>query len=185
MRIAALLVAALVFLPSNIVGADVRVDEHAFAPVLHNAEHAALPDPVALFIPPRTRPARLLIMPADGRVSSLFGWRRDPILGKRRFHAGIDIANLRDSRIGAVADGVVRIAGAAAGCGLAVVIDHGDGRQTRSCHLERLVVRPGDRVAAGETIGSMGATGRATGSHLHFELSRGGVPIDPASWLSL
>ena len=175
---------ALVLLLPDAVRADVRVDEHAFTPLLHDAEHVAIPDLIAACLPPRAVPGRFLIPPTDGRVSSLFGWRRDPILGTRRFHAGIDFANLRSSRVVAAADGRVRRAGAAAGCGLAVVIDHGGGLKTRSCHLDRLLVRAGDRVAAGETIGLMGATGRATGSHLHFELIDDGRPADPAPLLA-
>lgn len=125
-------------------------------------------------------------MPADGRVSSAFGWRRDPVLGVRRFHRGIDIANIKDSRVVAAAGGVVLASGRSAGCGLVVEVGHGMETSTRYCHLDRLVVSAGDRVSSGDTIGLMGKTGRATGCHLHFELIEGERAVDPAPslWLA-
>ncbi|MBI2346209.1 MAG: M23 family metallopeptidase [Deltaproteobacteria bacterium] len=120
-----------------------------------------------------------VIFPAIGIVTSGFGGRRDPLWRGRRFHRGIDIANVRATAIHAVQAGIIRAAGRAGGYGLLVEIDHGYGWRTRYAHLARLDVQVGDLVMAGAIIGGMGATGRATGTHLHFELEYLGMPIDP------
>jgi murein DD-endopeptidase MepM/ murein hydrolase activator NlpD len=115
----------------------------------------------------------------EGRISSNFGLRRDPVTGNRRFHRGVDIAAPKGSPIGAFAEGTVVFAGRQGGYGKTVVIEHADGRQTRYAHAERLMVRAGDVVRAGETIATVGSTGRSTGPHLHFEVSEEGQRIDP------
>ena len=185
MRMIVSLISAFLCVTANTACADVRVDERYLAPAMHDAQESLLPDPLSAIALPDARARFLLRMPADGRISSPFGWRRDPIDGSRRFHAGLDIANLRSSRVVAAAPGRVVHAGAMAGCGLAVEIDHGGGLSTRYCHLDRIVARAGRRIAAGATLGLMGDTGRSTAPHLHFQLSIDGRPLDPAPFLWL
>lgn len=117
-----------------------------------------------------------------GRVSSAYGWRRDPIDGGLKFHKGTDIAMPTGQTVGAAASGQVAFAGEQAGYGLTVVIDHGGDLRTRYAHLSKLDVKVGQTVTRGQAIAQSGATGRATGPHLHFEVLDGGRPIDPAAF---
>lgn len=117
------------------------------------------------------------------RLSSRFGYRQHPLLGKRALHAGIDIPGPQGTPVQASEGGVVSFAGSAGGYGNMVEIDHGAGFRTRYAHLSRIFVRPGAAVARGETIARMGSTGRSTGSHLHFEVRVDGQPADPLDYL--
>ena len=117
-------------------------------------------------------------------VSSNFGVRHDPINGTQRFHTGVDIAAQEGSPILAAASGVVRQAGRRGGYGNAVEIDNGHGISTLYGHASALSVKEGERVKAGEPVALVGHTGRATGSHLHFEVRKDGKPIDPESTLN-
>jgi murein DD-endopeptidase MepM/ murein hydrolase activator NlpD len=123
------------------------------------------------------------VWPAEGEVTSRFGWRRSPFGTRWRFHSGLDIARRRGVPVLSTADGVVSSAGWDGGFGRAVYVDHGLGVSTAYAHLHHLDVSTGDRVIAGQRIGSMGSTGRSTGPHLHFELRFDGVPVDPADYL--
>lgn len=120
-----------------------------------------------------------LRMPLWGRISSFFGLRRDPINGRHRHHAGVDLAAPRGTSIAAAGDGQVIFAGKRRGYGNTVVIEHADGRRTLYAHAERLLVRSGERVRAGQPIATVGTTGRATGPHLHFEVIEAGRRVDP------
>jgi murein DD-endopeptidase MepM/ murein hydrolase activator NlpD len=121
-----------------------------------------------------------------GRLSSAYGWRRDPINGTRRFHKGIDVAMPVGQSVPAARDGRVTFAGEMRGYGLAVVIDHGHGLSTRYGHLSAIDVQAGDTVTAGQTIAESGSTGRSTGPHLHFEVLDNGQPVNPmVSWARL
>lgn len=120
-----------------------------------------------------------LRMPLWARLSSSFGLRRDPINGRQRYHAGVDLAAPRGTSIAAAGDGRVIFAGKRRGYGNTVVIEHADGRRTLYAHAERLLVQPGDHVRAGQPIATVGATGRATGPHLHFEVVEDGRRVDP------
>lgn len=117
---------------------------------------------------------------ADGWVSSAYGPRRDPISGLPAHHAGLDFTGSPDSAILAVAPGVVAWSGPRAGYGNLIEIDHGNGWVTRYGHNARNLVAPGDYVKPGQTIALMGATGRATGTHLHFEVRYQGRAMNPA-----
>ena len=119
----------------------------------------------------------------ESRVTSTFGVRRHPVTGEVKAHDGIDLAAPVGTPVRAAATGTVTFAGRRGGYGLVVMIDHGDGTQTRYAHQSRLDVHVGDRVAAGQPIGAVGATGLATGPHLHFEIRRDGIPVDPAAVL--
>jgi murein DD-endopeptidase MepM/ murein hydrolase activator NlpD len=119
-----------------------------------------------------------------GRLTSAYGWRRDPINGAAKFHKGADIAMPVGQDVPTARAGSVSFAGTRSGYGLTVEVDHGDGVVTRYAHLSEMQVKAGDAVAAGQVIAKSGATGRATGPHLHFEVLEGGRPVDPAGWLS-
>jgi murein DD-endopeptidase MepM/ murein hydrolase activator NlpD len=120
-----------------------------------------------------------LIWPVEtGKITSHFGLRRN------RLHAGIDIAAPRGTPIRAAADGQVLIARRQGAYGKLIIIEHASDRQTVYSHLDTFSVTEGDIVKAGEFIGRMGRTGRATGSHLHFETRIGnGIPRDPLAFL--
>lgn len=141
---------------------------------------------------PRIR-TRVLLDPGEFLVTSPFGRRRHPVTGEEgAFHAGIDGAlwngrMLLETGICAWRSGVVAEAADGMGpAGTAVVIDHGDGWTSRYFHLEEgsLRVGPGDSVEEGGLLGWMGKTGRATGEHLHFQLERDGIPVDPLPLLA-
>jgi murein DD-endopeptidase MepM/ murein hydrolase activator NlpD len=117
-------------------------------------------------------------------VSSNYGERTDPILGTHRFHTGIDVAAQEGSPILAAASGTVRRAGLRGGYGQAVEIDNGNGISTLYGHASALAVKEGQRVSAGQPIAFVGHTGRATGSHLHFEVRDHDKPTDPKSTLN-
>lgn len=122
--------------------------------------------------------------PAPGHVvTSSFGVRRDPILGKPAFHAGMDFRARYGTVVRATAAGTVIKAGWAGGYGRMVEIDNGKGITTRFGHLSRIEVTPGQRVEAGTAIGESGSSGRSTGPHLHYEIRRNGQPVDPRRFL--
>lgn len=119
------------------------------------------------------------ILPLIGRLSSGFGLRVDPLGEGKRHHKGLDIAAPSGSPIGAVEGGVVRAAGWRGGYGNAVVVEHADGTEALYGHCEQLKVQVGQRVQPGQTIATVGSTGRSTGPHLHFELRQNGEQVDP------
>jgi len=125
------------------------------------------------------------VVPAEGRITSAFGARMDPFHRGRRFHAGIDIANVKMSEIKAAADGVVTFVGRRGGYGRAIIIDHGNGFKTEYGHLRKYTVKKGDVVRTGDIIAGMGSSGRSTGTHLHFEIRKNDKPVDPLARLMI
>jgi murein DD-endopeptidase MepM/ murein hydrolase activator NlpD len=123
------------------------------------------------------------IWPAHGWLTSRVGSRPDPITGDKDFHQGLDISADQGSQVYATADGVVTHAAAEGGYGNLIVLDHGYGLETRYGHLSRYNVRPGDRVKRGDVVGFVGSTGRATGSHLHYEVRVNGRLLNPLQLL--
>ncbi|MBD2301256.1 peptidoglycan DD-metalloendopeptidase family protein [Nostoc sp. FACHB-87] len=121
--------------------------------------------------------------PSNAPTSSPFGWRIHPILGYRRFHAGLDFAASYGSTIRAADSGTVIFAGWYGGYGRAVIIDHGNGLTTLYGHSSELFVSEGQGVQRGQAIAAVGSTGFSTGPHLHFEVRRRGTPINPADFL--
>jgi murein DD-endopeptidase MepM/ murein hydrolase activator NlpD len=109
-------------------------------------------------------------LPVSGVISSPLGWRKDPIDGEMKYHAGTDIAAPLGSPIRAVADGRVIESGPKGTYGNAVVIQTEDGRKMLYAHNNQNFVQVGDWVSQGEQIAAVGATGRATGPHVHFEV---------------
>ena len=160
------------------------VDPRRPAHDLAGAQALAAPPSGAAARPPGgVAGAAGLRWPVAGVVTSPFGLRVHPLTGQRRLHAGIDLAAPTGTAVTAPAGGRVTIAGVAGGYGLLVVLDHGGGVTTRYAHLSRLSVRPGQRVAAGAVLGAVGSTGLSSGAHLHFEVRRHGVAVDPLPWL--
>ncbi len=124
-------------------------------------------------------------VPCSTRVTSRFGTRSDPFTGQTATHNGIDIDGFNNDGniIVSAADGTVITASYDSAYGNYVVIDHGD-MTTLYAHMSGMAVSAGDYVSAGQTIGYLGATGRATGTHCHFEVFVGGSRVDPASYFS-
>jgi len=119
------------------------------------------------------------------RFSSPFGQRIHPILNYQRLHAGVDLGASTGEPILATADGVVAIAAVRGGYGNCVVIDHGSAIASLYGHQSRMLVRPGQRVKAGDVIGEVGSTGLSTGPHLHFETRFRGIPVNPLNFVAL
>jgi murein DD-endopeptidase MepM/ murein hydrolase activator NlpD len=109
-------------------------------------------------------------LPVSGVISSPQGWRKDPINGEMKYHDGTDIAAPLGTPIRAVAGGRVIESGPKGTYGNAVVIETGDGRKMLYAHNNQNFVQVGDWVSQGEQIAEVGATGRATGPHVHFEV---------------
>jgi len=121
-------------------------------------------------------------MPVEGRLSSPFGWRNISVNGNR-FHGGVDFAASPGTRVVAARSGRVIRAGWWGTYGYVVVLDHGDGTETRYAHLSTYSVAAGDMVRQGDTLGGVGSTGASTGPHLHFEIRLGGSAVDPLPYL--
>ena len=114
-----------------------------------------------------------------GEVTSAFGWRRDPFTHKMKFHQGVDLRAAYGQEVQAASKGIVVFSGDQGGYGTSVVVEHQDGTRTRYAHLSATLVRKGDQVGAGEPVGRAGRSGRATGTHLHFEVMSDGRAVDP------
>ncbi len=117
----------------------------------------------------------------DARLSSKFGWRQHPILRKKKFHFGLDLAAELGTPVRAAADGVVTMAGRNGNYGMYIRIDHGSDLATGYAHLSSIVttLKVGMRVTQGEMIGFVGKTGLATGPHLCFQLLHGKKQLNP------
>jgi len=132
----------------------------------------------SLAVPSRFVPDGHIGWPTDGLLSSGFGMRGGG------FHGGIDLSGERGTPIVAADGGVVMFSGQGPdGYGNAVMLDHGNGLMTLYAHNERNVVRQGERVRRGQIVALMGDTGRASGTHVHFEVHQHGQRVDPLRWL--
>jgi len=140
-------------------------------------ENAILARELKAEIHPEGRPV------SSGFISSYFGERADPFDGRGAFHKGVDFAGTAGSKVVAVAAGIVTWAGARAGYGNLVEINHGDGYVTRYAHNERALVSVGQTVKRGDPLALMGSTGHSTGPHVHFEVLRNGRAVDPLSFI--
>ena len=121
---------------------------------------------------------------AESFITSGFGPRLDPFLGRPAIHPGIDFAALEGSPAHATAAGTVIVAGANGGYGNEVEIDHGNGITTRYGHLSEIDVQIGQVVGKGAVVGKTGSTGRSTGPHLHYEVRVDGAAVDPTTFIS-
>ncbi len=148
---------------------------------LAKAQPLGLGDQLVREITRGPQAGRTVAPAADGSVvTSGFGWRQDPLTGVPAFHKGIDVRATYGDAVTAAGSGRVVVAQSQGGYGQTVVVDHGGGRQTRYAHLSAVGVQVGDTVAAGDPVGRAGRSGRATGTHVHFEATQGGEPVDPA-----
>lgn len=123
------------------------------------------------------------IWPVRGPITSRFGARRDPWDDEPENHPGIDIQARYGLPVTASGDGRVLFAGRETGYGRLVIIDHGGDIDTFYAHLSAVYVREGQTIRRGEPIGAVGASGRATGTHLHYEVRVAGAPVDPRRYL--
>jgi murein DD-endopeptidase MepM/ murein hydrolase activator NlpD len=123
------------------------------------------------------------IWPLKARLSSRFGWRKDPISGERRFHQGIDLAASQGTTVRAALAGRVLKSGTNGKYGNVVVVNHGQGLTTLYAHNSKNLVKAGDLVQAGMPLAEVGSTGRSTGPHLHFEVRRHNRHLDPLGFL--
>jgi murein DD-endopeptidase MepM/ murein hydrolase activator NlpD len=119
----------------------------------------------------------------EGWISSYFGSRADPFTGYTAVHKGVDFAAPEGTKVSTVAAGLVTFAGEKAGFGQMVEVNHGNGLATRYCHNEKLLVKQGDMVRKGQDVSLMGSTGHSTGPHLHFEVLRNGIQVDPLRFI--
>ncbi len=121
--------------------------------------------------------------PISGRITSSFGNRENPLHGGNDFHSGIDISAPTGTPVTSTADGVVSFSGWSGGSGNLVVIEHGFGYSTFYAHNKTNLVKVGQRVKRGDIIAYSGATGNATGPHSHYEIWKGGRPVNPLPFL--
>ena len=123
-------------------------------------------------------------LPAEGYISSGYGYRTHPITKMRDFHSGFDIMTDRGNPVRATADGVVSFAGRSGGNGNLIVLEHGYGYSTIYAHNEEVLVRAGQVVKKGELIAHVGSTGLSTGPHVHYEIWKEGRPVNPGPFAS-
>lgn len=124
-----------------------------------------------------------MVRPVVGPITSNFGYRSHPILGRGRFHAGTDFGAPTGAPIFAADSGTVIVAEWYGGYGNAVIVDHGNGLTTLYGHCSQLYVTVGQGVQRGQTIAAIGSTGLSTGPHLHFEVRQQGEPVEPLAYL--
>lgn len=121
-----------------------------------------------------------LARPLDkGSITSLFGYRKNPVSGKYTFHSGLDLASPQGSNIYAILRGTVVFAGYESGYGNYIIVDHGGGLASLYAHCSKLIAQVGDKVEKGEIIALVGSTGNSTGPHLHIELRKNNKRCDP------
>ena len=125
------------------------------------------------------------LWPVEGQVTGSFGERIDPFNGEGAFHSGVDIGSNYGAKIIAPADGVVTFTDSMGGYGKAIMIDHGNGISTRYGHLSGFAVTAGQHVHRGDLIGFVGASGRSTGPHLHYEVRINDTPVNPYKYLRI
>ncbi len=124
-------------------------------------------------------------VPLYGRITSKFGYRKDPFNGRLAFHSGLDLKAKPKQPVFATANGRVKFAGWSGGYGKLVIIKHKYGYETYYGHLYKIRVKKGQWVKAGTVIGYAGSTGRSTGVHLHYEIRRYGKLLNPLRYLYL
>ena len=126
-------------------------------------------------------------VPSGHTITSRFGNRVDPFTGETRYHSGIDIDGYGNDggSIVAAMSGTVITADSNSGYGNYIIIDHGNGYKTLYAHMAGFAITLGQWVEAGQTVGYLGATGRATGTHCHFEVFYNGERVDPEQFFSV
>ena len=119
----------------------------------------------------------------EASITSPFGYRIDPFLGRPALHPGVDLLQPYGAEIRATGAGRIAHAGPMGGYGDMVEIDHGAGLTTRYGHMSEISVEEGQTVVAGEVLGRLGSSGRSTGPHLHYEVRVDGEPVDPERFM--
>jgi murein DD-endopeptidase MepM/ murein hydrolase activator NlpD len=179
----AVLVLALVF------GGTASADELTIATRIQmgaaDAYHGAVAAIARVVPAPIPDITMLTTQPIPQTLSSGYGWRDDPIRHTWRFHSGTDFPADYGTPVLAAGAGKVIFAGRYSGYGNCVQIDHGNGVITLYGHMQRILVKKDAVVAAGDQIGKVGSTGRATGPHLHFEIRLDNRPVDPVAAMTI
>ena len=116
-------------------------------------------------------------------ISSPYGWRKNPLTGKKEFHNGCDLAAPEGSGIKSIQDGIVQQSGYSSSYGNYLVIHHADGTAAKYCHMQYIYLRQGQSVFAGQVVGTVGQTGQSTGPHLHLEWYLDTQRQNPAEYL--
>lgn len=156
-----------------------RIESLPHADVLLLMPYLLLHAPSAAFRVPLIPP---VFADQPHRYTSGFGWRRHPVLGGLRHHAGIDIAG-PPQPVKATAGGLIRRVAYEPGYGLFIVIDHGNSYETLYGHLAASFVQIGEAVTVGQPIATLGRSGQVTGYHLHYAVKKSGVFLDPVGYL--
>jgi murein DD-endopeptidase MepM/ murein hydrolase activator NlpD len=164
------------YIPARI-DPDAPALDPALARVAHDVATAERLKALLGFMPVR------MPLSGDPGLTSPFGYRADPFLGRLALHPGVDLAEPYGAEIHAAAAGRVVHAGPAGGYGIMVEIDHGNGLSTRYAHMSDALVHEGQEVDKGAVLGRLGSTGRSTGPHLHYEVRVDGEPVDPERFL--
>lgn len=180
-----------VFLPSNQIGVQEQEANNKVSTDIYtesNYEEEALEDRTTSHFPDQIDKTVYVlkyrtVSPVIGTKSSDFGERIHPITGKQSFHYGLDIAAPKGTDIVAFADGTVRETGSNS-YGNYVIIDYDDGFSTLYAHCSKVLSKAGDSVLCGEKVAEVGATGKATGNHLHLELWHANKALDPGLYVS-
>lgn len=157
---------------------DIEYELERLGAVLFEVEQAATELDLALMAYPNRDPV------PGGQRNSSFGKRIDPFNGRAAFHSGVDYQAPTGTPVLASAGGRVVFAGYHRQYGYMVEIDHGNSLVTRYAHCSRLFVKAGDVVTPSQRIAAVGSTGRSTGAHLHFEVLRNGMFVNPATYLA-
>ena len=137
--------------------------------------------------PEETKPAKVTwkVPISYTKMTSPFGYRTDPVYGGKRFHYGVDLAAPQGRPIYATRAGTISIASYDSECGYYVQINHGDGYKSIYMHMTHYVVSRGQTVSQGQVIGYCGSTGKSTGPHLHFGISKNGSYVNPANYIPI
>ncbi len=131
---------------------------------------------------PISSTAKILMPVSNGRYTSFFGYRINPITGKLSFHTGVDIAAAEGTNISAAFSGIVKTVGEDERAGKYIIIEHDQGLVTFYCHCSEILVEECTVIRQGETVALVGSTGWSTGPHLHFEVRRNNIRYNPL-WL--
>ncbi|HBI14291.1 MAG TPA: hypothetical protein DDY20_02030 [Desulfobulbaceae bacterium] len=123
--------------------------------------------------------------PVPGEISSKFGSRIDPLLNKKAFHPGIDFRGRSGDKVNATANGVVKMVAYEEDYGRYVILSHGKSFETLYAHLQKTLVKEGEKVKLGQAIGLVGNTGRSTGPHLHYGVQHRGKFVDPMKYIKV
>jgi len=156
-------------------------DAPAFDKAVYRAERALMAEDRLIRVAPYMPLRRPLF--GEASVTSPFGYRADPFLGRPALHPGVDLVQEYGAPIRATGAGKVIHAGPFGGYGNMVEIDHGNGLTTRYGHMSAVLVEEGQDVKPGDELGRLGSTGRSTGPHLHYEVRQDGEPVDPTRFL--